>query len=154
MITMQPVFKTNVLRSLCCTQILNRVLMWTRFTWDSGGNKQLSGSVAKSRNILWLPGPELILDASSLGFPQLLSHSCLSSPWLIHLGIDIQDQSEIKRKQCMKISAIIIAHPDINVLIYYYFFTFLSKLLWRIKECIKDPSRHTCWLWRNSNIET
>lgn len=48
----------------------------------------------------------------SLGFPQLLSHPHLSSQHLVHLGIDVWDQSEIKKKQGVKISIMIIAHPN------------------------------------------
>ena len=46
--------------------------------------------------------PEWISDASSLVFPQLLSHSYLSSWRLIHPGTDSWDQSEMKKKQVWK----------------------------------------------------
>ena len=49
-------------------------------TWESGGNTKISGSMAKSRNILWLPGPGLISNAFSLGSPLLLSYSTLHLP--------------------------------------------------------------------------
>ena len=64
---------------------------------------RLSTSVAKSRDILCCC-PKWISDASSLGFPQLLSRSYLSSRHTIHLGTDSWDQSEMKKKQLWKYS--------------------------------------------------
>ena len=92
-VTTQLVFKTSVYVLCAPTDYKPPHLEYRE--------RRLSTLATKSRHILCCR-PEWISDASSLGFPQLLSRSYLSSWHLIHPGTDSWDQSEMKKKQVWK----------------------------------------------------